>query len=84
MEHFSPLFAFRWGEGLRQERYPLNVFVFIKVLGIILFSIHLTGDPWTLIIFSNIGLWKHLSFFKELVKKGQLTVSWPCLIYTQS
>ena len=30
-EGSPPLSAFRWGNSLRQESHPLNVFVFIKV-----------------------------------------------------
>lgn len=31
VEDFPPLSAFRWGNSLRHESCPLNVFVFIKV-----------------------------------------------------
>ena len=31
MEQFSLLCAFRWGDSLGQESYPLNVFVFIQI-----------------------------------------------------
>lgn len=83
MEQFSQLCAFRWGKSLSQESYPLNVFVLFKsVLEITLLRIHLTQDPWTLIILSNMGLWKCPSFFMVLVENGQLTCYRLCLIYT--
>lgn len=68
------------GETVSGRKVTLWMFLFLlkSVLGITFLCIHLTQDPWLLIIFSNIGLWKYLSFSKPLVKNGQLTFYWLC------
>lgn len=72
----SHLFLHSDGETVSGTKFALWMFLFLlkSVLKITLLCIRLTQDPCTLIILSNRGLWKHLSFSKALRRK------WPANI----